>query len=247
LMQSVEDDGWSIHGVDPQVQAAVRGASVTAVLTFAWLKLTPFVFGLFIICGFCLGLAVAAENENAENENPDIAIMAYVFLWVCRQAFLSMILAMSFAEMKTSRDVCCECFSHFCATIRRRKCLLCSLLLAFGIPIGSFLVVLFFLIRIVRVSCCCCMTSSRWLNIGLWHASEGDFISVLVVLGVVDLVLCNLVLFNPSAVGAEYWALKVLWQGLTLPTALLVWFVWARCQTTQSQMHAVASPLTHAA
>merc|ERR1712070_1171253 len=113
-------------------------------------------------------------------------------------------------------EICCELCSHLCATFCRPRnlCLLC---------VGPFagictviLLALFFVIRIVRVTCCCCLASRRWLRVGAWYASEGDFLSVLVALEAVDL------LWRKSFVTADWVTLsvweKLLWQGLTLQT-----------------------------
>lgn len=180
-------------------------------------------------------------GPNAEESDTT----GFILIWLIRQALLSIILALSFAEMKTSGSSIHELSMHFCGCRTQTACLTYPLRLAcFFIPAIPFLCLAmapFFLFRMLRRCCCRCLRPCRWLRVGTWLASERDFIFTFVVLEMVDF-LWQLV-FTPDVDKKYGRGVTLLWWFASLQTVLFVRVLWARFQVTQPLAHAVSPQL----
>lgn len=240
LLRSIRNDTvWTIARINSELRVTMYQASVTAVWQSLMWKVVPYVVYYAVCCAIVafpvIYFGIFRPAPNAE----DCDTSAPILIWLFRQALLSIILAQSFAEMKTSGSSIHELSMHFCGCRTQTACLTYPLRLAccFGAAILGLAMAPFFLFRMLRRCCCRSLRPCRWLRVGTWFASERDFIFTFVVLEMVDFTV-QLLLTEDYGRGVA-----LLWWFASLQTVLFVRVLWARFQVTQPLAQAVSPQL----
>lgn len=242
LLRSIRKDKvWTITRINSALQETMHQASVIAIMQALMWKVVPFVL-VSVIVGFCIlavefwphgGVSTTTPGPN--DEEWDTAL--YIWFWVFRQALLSIILAESFAEMKTSGSSICELLLHLCGCRTQTSCLTYPVRLAFCFShaILGLLMLPFLLLRMLRVCCGRYLRPSRWLRVGTWYASERDFVFTLIVLEMADLMPQ---LFWTKDQDKKYGhCATMLWWFASLQTVLFVRVLLVRFQVAQILAH----------